>query len=84
MTTRKFLHAIVAHIEIALEYDPNDLAGLTTLNAQIRDQARKLSGYRDIRIALGKIPAPPAAIVEVAKDAAVVADDLTIPANLRR
>lgn len=58
MTKRHHLHAIIANITIALEYDPQDLAALTTLNAQIREAAKKLPGYRDIEIRLGKIPAP--------------------------
>ena len=58
MTKTRHIPVIIADIQVAVEYDPNALESLTTLNAQIREQARKLTGYRDISIRLGKIPAP--------------------------
>lgn len=76
----KHLHAILATVHIAIEYDPQDLGALTTLNAQIRDAARQMTGYRDIEVRLGKVPAPaekPAAIVVHPET------DLTPPAFLR-
>lgn len=58
MTKQKHLHALLATIHVALEYSPDDLESLPTISTQLREQARKLTGYRDIEIRLGKIPAP--------------------------
>lgn len=59
MSKQKHLNALIATITVALEYDTADIAQLTTLNAQVREAARKLPGYRAIDIRLGKVPAPP-------------------------
>lgn len=80
----RHIHAVIATITIALEYDPQDLAALTTLNAQIREAARVLPGYTDIAVRLGKIPAPAVkepVVVAPAKDDA--AADLSIPTFLQ-
>lgn len=61
---QRHLHALKAHVELALEYDPQNLEQLTALNTQIREAARKLPGFVDVKFSLGKIPAPVEAIVE--------------------
>lgn len=91
MKTRH-LHAILATVHIAIEYDPQDIAALTTLNAQIREQCRKLTGYRDIEIRLGKVPAPIPTVttvtmpmVEQDTDNGAETDDMPeMPEQLRR
>ncbi len=82
MSKLKHLHALIATITVALEYDPADIAALTTLNAQVREAARKLTGFRDIEIRLGKIPAPTETVITeplVPKDDE---KDLVIPTGL--
>ncbi len=81
MTKRKHLDVIKAHITVAIPYGPED--NLLTLTTQIREQARKLTGYLGCETSLSKIPAPvesPIVIVEPL----IPADDLEIPAALRR
>ncbi len=82
MSKTKHITVVVAHIKVALEYGPE--TNLLQLTTQIKEQARKLTGFIDCKTHLGKIPAPPAAVVvvEAAKDDA--AADLTVPATLRR
>lgn len=63
MTKTKHIHVVLATITLAVPYNPDDLAELTTINAQVRDAARKLTGYRDIEVRIGKIPAPAATTI---------------------
>lgn len=81
MSKQKHIHVLHATIHVALEYNPADLTSITTLNAQMREAARKLPGYRDIDIRLGKVPAP-AVVVETVPTQPV--SDLDIPAALKR
>lgn len=68
----KHIHALKAHVELALEYDPNNIEQLALLNTQIREAVRKLPGYVKVEFSLGKIPTP------------VVDEPLAIPGFLQK
>lgn len=83
MSKQKHIHAVIAHIKVAVAYAPDD--NLMLLTTQIKEQARKLTGYIECSTTLGKVPAPAEiAEVVVTKDAAVVGDGLDIPAFMKR
>lgn len=79
----KFLHALRAHVELAVEYDPQNMEQIAVLNTQIREAVRKLPGFVDVKFQLGKIPAP--AVIEAAEPAdQAAAHPLDLPASLKK
>jgi len=82
MSKRKHINVVLAHIKVAVPYSPED--NLMLLTTQIREQARKLTGYIECTTSLSKIPAPaePVTLPMRPKDDAEA--DLEIPAHLRR
>lgn len=59
---KKHIHAIIATVKVAIQYHPDD--NLLLLTTQIKEQARKLTGFVSCETALGKIPAPVEAVVQ--------------------
>jgi len=80
MPKLKHLHAVMATIHVALEYENDKLEQIATVSAQIREAARKMPGYRSIKVSLGKVPAP----VATGGVAEPPEPDLTPPPFLQR
>lgn len=56
MSKIKHINVIKAHIEVAIPFGPED--NLLLLTTQIKEAARKLTGFVDCKTTLGKVPAP--------------------------
>ncbi len=83
MTKQRHIHVLTATVHIALEYDPANLLEAGNIQAQMQVAAQKLPGFRSIQLGTGKIPAPPEAPAVIVEPL-IPADDLEIPAALRR
>lgn len=53
----KHINVVIGHIKVAIPYTPE--CNLLTLTTQIREQARKMTGFLSCETSLGKVPAPP-------------------------
>lgn len=58
MPKQRHIHAIIAEVTIAIPYDPANIEEAAKIQAQIREQARKLTGFTGLTTRLGKVPAP--------------------------